>query len=184
MNTEADVADRTEHSPAMATRLDRSAPAHRLLRIYLDDHWAAAGAGVALVRRVARENGDTEWGSRLDAVASEIAEDEKVLVRLRTTFGVTSRALVRRGVAQTGERLARLWPNGRLVHYSPLSRVLEAEALVAAANAKKQLWLALDRIVASGPGQPEFSELVTRADAQIELLRRFHGSAVDRAFRS
>ena len=44
------------------------------------------------------------------------------------------------------EKLGRLKLNGRLLGYSPLSRVVELEALVLGVRGKLSLWLALQEI--------------------------------------
>jgi hypothetical protein len=162
--------------------------AAHLLRIYLDDHWAAAGAGAALARRVARNNAGTDRGERLDRLADDVAEDEASLEHLRRDLGMTggqlSPAQVKRGLALAGERLGRLTPNGRVTGYSPLSRVLEAEALVTAVSGKDALWAALATLVPTEPAvaKLDLPELRRRAAAQLELVRAFHTDAATRAF--
>jgi hypothetical protein len=98
----------------------------KLLEIYLDDHWAGAGAGNALARRVERHNRGTEWGPILTEVANQIAEDEQTLRELRSRLGFDGGG-AKRLLAMAGERVARLKLNGRLVGFSPLSRLIEIE---------------------------------------------------------
>jgi len=51
----------------------------KLLRIYLQDHHAAAAAGLNLARRLARENAATSFAEDLTGFAKEIAEDRAEL---------------------------------------------------------------------------------------------------------
>lgn len=155
----------------------------RLLDIYLDDHWGGAAAGKALARRLARENASNEWGPELRRVADQIAEDDRTLGLVRASLGVRSGG-AKRVMGALAERMSVLKLNGRLVDYSPLSRVVESEALVAGITAKRMMWGAL------GVARPEdqrldpfdFEELEHRADGQIDVLRRFHEVASVEAF--
>ena len=63
-----------------------------------------------------------------------------------------------------GSQLGRLKLNGRLVRRSPLSDVLELEALGAGVTAKRDLWLAL------GVVEPAIPEL--DADQLVRLQQR------------
>ncbi|HWB89693.1 MAG TPA: hypothetical protein VG872_10890 [Acidimicrobiia bacterium] len=155
----------------------------KLLEIYLDDHWAGAGAGRSLARRLARNNAGTDWAWALEEVMGEIEEDDRTLETIRDRLGVTGGG-VKRSLAQVGERVARLKLNGRLVTYSPLSKVLEVEALIAGVSAKRLLWTALGEIAANNPALAGFgfADLEQRADAQLATLRRFHRDAVTEAF--
>lgn len=155
----------------------------QLLETYLDDHWAGAGAGTALADRVAHNNGASAWHDRLARLAHDVAEDEVTLSKVREHFGFHG-GRAKRLFAQVGERAARAKPNGRLLTYSPLSRVLEAEALASGITAKRQLWVSLNE--AGGflrePAPFDFGSLVERADAQLELVCAFHLDAAREAF--
>ena len=160
-------------------------PSAEYLRTYLTDHWAAAGGGVALVRRIAEQNRNTQWATELDDLALQISADEQTLQAIRASLGFevdTLNAKVRRGAVVIGERLSRLKLNGRLVGYSPLSRVLEAEGLISGITAKQRLWLALRDTVAIEIPEFDFGELAERAESQLITMRAFHLWAVTRAF--
>lgn len=76
-------------------------------------------------------------------------------------------------VLQVGERVGRLKPNGRVLRRSPLSDLIEIEALIDAVSAKRAGWYAL----AASPQVPvasQASELITRADDQLGRLRAVH----------
>lgn len=153
-----------------------------LVHIYLDDHWAGAGAGLNLAERMMRNNRGTAWFDVLSRLVTEIRSDDRVLADIRERLGVEGGGVKRR-LAVLGERMARLKPNGRIITYSPLSRVLEAEALISGVVAKRNLWVALHHglVGVEFPGV-DFESLQERADEQLELLRSIHRDAVSLAF--
>lgn len=146
---------------------------------YLNDHRAGAAAGTALARRIWRSNRRTQWGSQLEQVADAIEEDLAVLDRVRAAAGVTGGEL-KKTAALLAERAGRFKLNGHLLTYSPLSRVLELEAMMSGIQGKQRLWAAL-RIAA--PSRSEWSEfdfaaLEQRAAEQAETLGQIHAWAV------
>lgn len=155
----------------------------RLLEIYLDDHWAGAAAGQSLAKRLHRQNRDTEWRDELAQLAQQIADDNRILASMRTDFGFEGGS-TKRLVALLAERVSRLKPNGHLTVYSPLSRLIECEAMEAGVWAKKRLWIALQEGCDDRPElqHHDLRALVSRADAQLELLGAFHAYAASRAF--
>lgn len=155
----------------------------KLLEIYLDDHAAGAAAGLSLARRLHENNRNTEWADRLRGLAEQVEEDERTLDEIREALGFEG-GKAKRYLALGGERVARLKPNGRLVTYSPLSRLLECEAMEAGVSAKKRLWAAMREGPADLPelSQYDFDELTARAEAQISLLTSFHAHAASEAF--
>lgn len=155
----------------------------RLLEIYLRDHWAGAGAGEDLARRLADNNSRTSWAGELHDVATQIEQDDRTLSSVRDSLGMTG-GRWKRSLAQIAERLSRLKLNGRLVGYSPLSRVVEVEALIAGVEAKRLLWTALEAVAPSHPelAHYDLADLERRADEQLDILRRFHRKAVAEAF--
>lgn len=167
-----------------------SDPRRQLLHIYLDDHWAGAGGGSALARRLASNNADTPWSDALSQLANEVEADERTLEDVRTALGAPDRALsdrligdTKRVAALAGERLGRFKLNGSMLGYSPLSRVLEVEAMMAGVEGKRRLWSALaQRGVARDLASFDFEHLQHRADTQLDLLRTFHHTAAAVAF--
>lgn len=154
-----------------------------MLATYLDDHRAGAAAGRALSRRMARENSDTGWAERLARLAVDVEADDRTLGELRRVLGVSG-GLAKRALARVAAGAARLKLNRRLVGYSPLSRVLEAEAMIAGVTAKKCLWAAMRSRGDLGDqtAQFDFVSLGGRAQDQIELLTEFHEAAAKSAF--
>lgn len=155
----------------------------RLLDIYLDDHWAGAGAGSALAERLADENAGTVWGVDLARVADQIRSDEEVLSQIRAHFRSNGGAIKRAG-ALIGERLSRIKPNGRFLRYSPLSRVLELEALISGVTAKQRLWVALQQTDQGSLSLGDFDLLGLEIGAreQLVLLCSIHEAASGEAF--
>lgn len=81
------------------------------------------------------------------------------------------------GVAET---LGRLKPNGTLVRRSPLSDVMELEALSTAVAAKRLGWVTL-RLVGERDGRfdpAEIDALIARAEDQQARLEGLRGQAV------
>ena len=98
------------------------------LRIFMQDHLAAATAGLELARRTRGANEGTEFGEPLARVADEIEADRGELEAMLTDLGFGPDRPKNIG-AWAGEKVGRLKLNGQLTGYSPLSRVLELEGL-------------------------------------------------------
>jgi len=77
-------------------------------------------------------------------------------------------------VLQVGERVGRLKPNGRIVRRSPLSDLIEIEALIDAVSAKRAGWYALAAAHLPAPETSRVAELLDRAEDQLERLRPIH----------
>jgi hypothetical protein len=147
----------------------------RLLEIYLADHLAAATAGVALARRSARTNAGTEFGAILHRLAGEIESDRRALQQIIEQLGFRG-SKAKEAVAWAGEKIGRLKPNGQIRGYSPLSRILELEALSVGIAGKLALWESLQtaRTIGerlSGIDLEELAERGRRQRAEIEQCR-------------
>jgi hypothetical protein len=152
----------------------------KLLKIYLRDHHAAAAAGVNLARRLARENAATSFGDDLAGLAEEIAEDRAELGTVLQALSVEP-SRVKIALARSAERFSRLKLNGRLLGYSPLSRLIELETLSAGIEAKRGLWQALGQI-ADGELGVDLDRLNSRAETQLGLVERLRTRAASVAF--
>ena len=145
----------------------------RLLRIYLQDHHAASMGGVALARRALGPQ---------HPVAKQIARDREALERVMRQLSIAPSA-VKVGVVRVAERVGRLKLNGTLLRRSPLSSVVELEALVVGVRGKEALWTALQK--AEVRLEDDLEALVESARAQaaeLEALRlRAAASAFGRA---
>jgi hypothetical protein len=117
----------------------------KLLGIYLRDRQAAAVGGSELAGRTLRNNRGTAFQATLEQLRAEIEEDRQALLGIMGRLGVTPDP-IKQSVIWTVEKLARLKLNGRLLHYSPLSRVMEFEALASGISGKRAMWTALRKI--------------------------------------
>ena len=108
-------------------------------------------------------------------LAEAIAADKSKLDEVRTVLSVTGGALKRTG-AVAAELGGRLKPNGHILTYSPLSRVIELETLMAGVQMKQRLWATLRLLT---PARPElsvfdFTVLEARGSSQLETLTSVH----------
>jgi hypothetical protein len=151
-----------------------------LLPIYLNDHFAAAGGGVQLARRAAGSNEGNEFGAFLSDFAAQADADRSQLEDIMGRLEV-SRDEIKTGAVWLGEKLGRLKLNGRLVEYSPLSRVIEFEGLIAGAHAKEALWRTLAALAPDEPriADVDFVRLIERAREQIGGLEQHHQRAAE-----
>ena len=146
----------------------------RLIGIYLNDHLAGSVMGSRLAKRIARQNEGNEYGTMVAGIAREIEEDKATLHELMERLGIGERR-AQMAMAWVAEKAMRLKPNGRLLRYSPLSRVLELEALTMGITGKLELWRSMEAVEngAKVPGF-DFTQLAQRAETQrdqVEDLR-------------
>jgi hypothetical protein len=154
-----------------------------LLAIYLNDHLAAATGAGALARRAAASNRNSSYGSFLDQLAREIADDRETLLAIMGALDVgVDRVKVLSGYA--AEKLGRIKLNGRLFGYSPLSRVVELEVLALGVSGKQSLWRTLASVKADDRRLAEFdlSGLLQRAERQRNELESQRIQAAAEAF--
>jgi hypothetical protein len=149
-----------------------------LLPIYLNDHLALATGGRDLARRAAGSNQGTELGEFLTGLAADVIADRQQLADVMARLDVGQDQL-KLAAAWAGEKLGRLKPNGRLFDYSPLSRVVELEGLIAGVHAKLALWRTLATAAADEPriADIDFAHLIERANEQLAGLEAHHGDA-------
>src|SRR5690242_7256342 len=130
------------------------------LRIYLQNHEAAARAGIDLCRRAAHNQRRQAHGPVLDDLCLAISDDRQRLLVIMRSVRVTPNPLLG-VVAQAGERVGRLKPNGRVLRRAPLSDLIEIEALTDAVNAKRAGWHALAAARLQVPVTSQVAELIT-----------------------
>jgi hypothetical protein len=145
----------------------------KYLSIYLNDHLAGATVGVELSKRAASANEGSDYGAVLAELSHEIAEDRASLERLMERFDVKKDRLKTTG-AFLGEKVGRLKPNAHLTSYSPLSRVVELEALTLGVTGKLGLWRALIELQDADErlDAEELRVLAERAEAQQRELEQ------------
>jgi hypothetical protein len=167
--------------PAIVSGHERTDP-DRLLRIYLQDHYAGSAAGVRLARRC--REATPELGHILQEVEAEIAQDRRALEAIMSRLGV-SPSRFKSTLGASAELVGRLKTNGALLRRSPSSAVVELEGLTAGVVTKRSLWRALATIgnERAGLDPAELEQLIERATRQIERLRDAHARAAGRAFR-
>jgi hypothetical protein len=147
----------------------------KLLRIYLNDHLTAAAAGAALARRALRSNRGTELGSVLEAVAADLADDVTTIERVMRERGLRPSAL-KRSLGTIGERVGRLKLNGRLISYSPLSRLHELEGLGLLLAHNASMWRSLETV-----GVERAAGLAQRAERHVAALQEHRRHAARQA---
>ncbi|WP_051712927.1 hypothetical protein [Spirillospora albida] len=160
-----------------------SSAVHRFLTIYLNDHLAGAAIGVDRIASTARAHRNSALGGPLRRLATDIAADRGALLSIMVSLGVP----VRRYKSVAGwaaEKAGRLKPNGRITGRSPLTDLVELEALRIGVEGKAACWRTLLTFAdeASGLRPSELRLLEERARSQITVLEELRLSAADRLF--
>ncbi len=153
----------------------------RLLAIYLRHHAAASKGGLDLFERAADQQTSPEARRELAPLAAEIAEDRTALLGFLDVLGLPRPRFGER-LMGWGEKLGRLKPNGTLIRRSPLSDVVELEAMDVAVQAKKLGWLTLRRLAETDHrlDVAQLDELVRRATDQQDRIEDLRRQAVSR----
>jgi hypothetical protein len=157
--------------------------ATNLIAIYLNDHLAAATGARELARRAAASNRSSDYGRFFGELAEEIESDRKALLAIMQRLDVgVDRIKVIGGWG--AEKLGRLKLNGRLLGYSPLSRLIELEMLTLGVQGKLALWRSLERLALEGiaTGAIGLTNLQSRANHQLEQLEAHRLRAATEAF--
>lgn len=142
-----------------------------LLGVYLNDHLAGATAGTDLARRMARTQPDRADGGDLGRLAAEIAEDRGALLEIMQVLDVPVRQY-KVAAGWAGEKVGRLKANRRLLRRSPLSTLLELEALRLGVEGKLCGWVLLREVAEDEPrlDWDLLGRLIERARRQAETL--------------
>lgn len=156
---------------------------HDLLVAHMQHHWTAATGGLAFFRRVAGSPIPEAEGV-IDRLAEEVAEDRESLRSLIEALGAAPTrlgALMGRG----GELVGRLKPNGHVVRRSPLTDVIEVEALRTAVSGKRAGW---DVLLDAAQDEARLDadlvrRLIDRADSQLERLAALHATVAHNRLR-
>ena len=154
----------------------------KLLGIYLNDHLAGSTIGLELARRAHGSNKDNGYGEVLERVAREIDEDRETLKGLMESLEIGHDRVKVVG-AWVAEKFGRLKPNGRLLGYSPLSRLIELETLTLGIAGKLSLWEALKEVAAEDArlDPEELGRLADRAERQRKEVWRLRQRAAREA---
>lgn len=154
-----------------------------LLGIYLNDHLAGATGGTALARRLADAERNRPGADVLARLADEIDEDRTALLEMMAALDVPVRRY-KTVAAWVAERVARFKPNGHLISRSPLSRVVELEAMRLGVEGKAAGWRTLRVRAERDPrlDAARLDTLIARARKQIDDLERLRVRAAAEAF--
>jgi hypothetical protein len=156
----------------------------RLLRIYLADHLAVVKGSIAVAKRCLSRNKAEALGDYLgDRLLPDIEDDLRALNALIDRVGAC-RSAWKWGGAVLAVQLGRLKLNGRVVNYSPLSRVEELEGLRATRDATATLWRTIASLAERDPGlRGTGAEIhASRAARHRDELERFRVEAARAAF--
>jgi hypothetical protein len=154
-----------------------------LLHVYLQDHLAGATFGYELAERCRRRNEGSEFGAPLAELAREIASDRQTLMAVMRRLGADP-SNVKVSAAWLFEKARRLKPNGRLLSYTPLTRVVELESLAIGIAGKTALWRALESVTGKGLQLEgyDFAALAEQAEDQLRRVERLRLQAAGLAF--
>jgi anti-sigma regulatory factor (Ser/Thr protein kinase) len=148
------------------------------INIYLDDHAAGATAGSQRAARLAEAESESKDAAALAGFAADVTADLEALLALMDTAGVEP-SRVKAGLASVAEKLGTLKLNGRVLDRSPLSTIIELEAMQMAVRAKRSMWETLQVALPSAAG---LDTLIGRADEQLDLLSTLHAERVADTF--
>ena len=163
---------------SMATATDDT-----LLGIYLNDHLAGAVGGADLAKRLADADSHLVGGQVLNRLAAEIEEDRQTLLDIMAALEVPVRRY-KTWAAWAVEKVGRLKFNGRLLSRSPLSKLIELEAMRLGVEGKAAGWRTLRARAEHDVRLDEdrLDELIDRATRQIDALERLRVRAAAEAF--
>ena len=113
-----------------------------LFGIYLNDHLAVATGVAELAQRTARGNRSSDIGDVLAQLETEIVDDRGALLHMMAALGVPLRHY-KVYAAWAAEKVGRLKLNGRARSRSPLSIVVELEALRLGVEGTAAAWCTL-----------------------------------------
>lgn len=164
-----------------ADRSTAAAPptSRRLLLIYANDHLAAAVATRALARRMRSAGRWRDHGQLLAAVVETATVNVEQIRGYMAEHGLDEQR-PKQLLAVAAERAGRLKPNGRIVSTSPLTRMLELDALIVSLVGCRQFW----RTVATfGPSEHRARAQVQRLDELLARVERIGPRIASRSFR-
>ena len=149
---------------------------------YLQTHLAGANAGADLFERSANGQPDREIADALREIHHQVVAELRELRQMMSALNVSENRLLIAG-AKLAERAGRLKPNGSLLHRTPLTDLVELEALRIAVAGKISGWEALLSIVDDFDAldRDRLEALREQGRAQHDRLRELHALAANRA---
>lgn len=155
-------------------------PTDRLV-IYLNDHRALVAAEISTAHRCRSSNEGSMLAHDLTNHIGHSTRDLDLVDELIRDAGGTTDQVKAFG-ALTAERLGRFKLNGQLFKYSPLSRVIELETLIAGMRARALLWDTLQQQTRSLIDPDRFIERSDVAIERLAVLEAHHRDATQVAF--
>lgn len=135
------------------------------LAIYLNDHYAGSVGALELIKRGRKSHAGTELGAFLGELGAQIEADRQALRQIMAAAGAKPH-VYKYGAAWLLEKLGRLKPNGRVRSQSPLSPLVELEALATGIAGKEMLWRSLQATPGAPTAGHSLEALIARAQAQ------------------
>ena len=156
------------------------------LRIYLDDHSALMVAEIELIGRCWWSNRNKPLGEFLRKLENEVKAQKSIVGDMIHRIGgkATIESRLKQGAAWFAEKLGRLKLNDSLLTYSDLSRVIELEALSAAAQERLALWDNIDSVAVDDSRLEgiTFSFFRDQSQQHLDELNVRRREAADQAF--
>lgn len=151
------------------------------LERYMRTHLAGSTAGVDLFDRAAKGLPEPA-SSIIRRIHGELVEERIALRQMIDALGFHENPVFN-ALTRAGERIARLKPNGALLHRTPKTDLVELEAMVIALNGKLAGWESLLAIVDDEPrlDRAELEALAAQAREQIATVRELHRAAAARS---
>jgi len=153
----------------------------RVIAHYLHTHLAGAAAGIDLFGRSGAAQLDDEIGDIVLQLREQLVDERRALLRMAERLGV-GESTVLTTVARAGERIGRLKPNGDLLRRTPLTDLVELEAMLVAVGGKIAGWQALLSVADAHDGldRAELDMLLDQGEDQQRRLAEAHAMVATR----
>ena len=153
-----------------------------LLTIYLSDHLSGATGVVQRLSQMTSQDTDLSVHDQLVTLTSQITHERSVLQEMLKQVGVRPQRH-KLLAARLAEAAGRLKLNGRVFSRSPLTPLLEIEAIRAGVTGKLSLWQTLAAHADTlGLDGHELAELERQAASQLLVLEQCHDVLARDAF--
>lgn len=154
----------------------------RLLDIYLTDHLAGATGVLHRLDRMVQSYPDLPIHEDIVDLHRQVRAERARLARLISDLDLPHRRQ-QLALARVGEVAGRLKLNGRVSSRSPLTPLVELEALRAGVAGKLSLWQTLQAVAGElGLDAAELETLEQQAKEQFEVIERCHQMMAPSAF--
>lgn len=154
-----------------------------MLGIYLNEHLTGATSGAELAWRLARREGEWAGNGKLERLAEEIEQDREALLGIMSALGEPV-GLLETWAGWVAGKLGRFKPNGRVVARSPLSRVVDLEAMRLGVEGKVAAWRTLRARAGADHrlDRAKLDELISAGRSQITRVERLRARAAEELF--